>query len=307
MGHDGYDVIGDVHGHADKLVTLLDSMGYENSDGFWRHPTRQAIFVGDLIDRGPKQLETVAIARAMVDGGSALIVAGNHEFNAVAWRHGRRNKSSEKRDQHKEFLAEVGEESAIHDELVDWFMTLPLWLDLGELRVVHACWDRESIDHLAGWVSPRNSLTTELVLSATEKDSLEWQAIEILLKGPEVKLAPSPAYKDKSGHPRKQARWKWWDPNAASLLSGAVMPSNAMTVNGDPYPVLSDGPIDRPPVAAYADNVPVFYGHFWETGTPKPSGAFTACVDYSAGNGGPLVAYRWSGETHLDAKNFAST
>ena len=95
MKRQGYDVIGDVHGHADKLVALLTVMGYEDRDGCWRHPTRQAIFVGDLVDRGPKQLETVSIARSMVASGSALIVAGNHEFNAIAWRLGHRKIAEE--------------------------------------------------------------------------------------------------------------------------------------------------------------------------------------------------------------------
>ncbi len=84
------------------------------------------------------------------------------------------------------------------------------------------------------------------------------------------------------------------------------MPTNAVTAAGDSYPVLSDEPIS-PPVEAYTDEVPVIYGHFWETGTPQPSSRFTACVDYSAGKGGPLVAYRWSGESHLTADNFVSS
>ncbi len=306
MERQGYDVIGDVHGHADKLVTLLAKMGYEDRDGSYRHPTRQAIFVGDLVDRGPKQLETVSIARSMVASGSALIVAGNHEFNAIAWRLGHRTKSPKNLKQHKAFLAEVGEGSATHDELIGWFLTLPLWLDLGDLRVVHACWDPASIDLLAGHVGSGNSLTPDLVKRATEEGSAEWRAIEHLLKGPEVSLAPFPAYLDGGGHPREHARWKWWDVDAVSLRTGAKMPANAVTAAGDPYPVLPDEPVP-PPVEAYTDEVPVIYGHFWETGTPQPSSRFTACVDYSAGKGGPLVAYRWSGEKELAAENFVSS
>ena len=81
----GYDVIGDVHGHADKLVGLLRELGYRETDGAWRHSERQAVFVGDLVDRGKQQRETVRIARSMVDAGSAQIVLGNHEFNAIAY------------------------------------------------------------------------------------------------------------------------------------------------------------------------------------------------------------------------------
>ena len=72
-----YDIIGDIHGHADALKALLSDLGYRERDSAWRHPDRQAIFVGDFIDRGPKQIETVATVRAMVDAGSAQAVMGN--------------------------------------------------------------------------------------------------------------------------------------------------------------------------------------------------------------------------------------
>jgi hypothetical protein len=76
------DVIGDVHGQYDKLVPLLSHLGYSEANGAWRHPSRTAVFLGDLIDRGPKQLATVALVRAMVEAGSAQCILGNHEFNA---------------------------------------------------------------------------------------------------------------------------------------------------------------------------------------------------------------------------------
>jgi hypothetical protein len=81
----GYDIIGDVHGHADKLEGLLRKMDYELIDGTWQHPERKVIFVGDLIDRGPRQIDSVMIAKRMVEGGHAHIVMGNHEFNAIAY------------------------------------------------------------------------------------------------------------------------------------------------------------------------------------------------------------------------------
>jgi hypothetical protein len=49
-----FDVIGDVHGQHDKLVALLSHLSYRETDGTWRHPLRSVIFVGNLIDRGPK-------------------------------------------------------------------------------------------------------------------------------------------------------------------------------------------------------------------------------------------------------------
>lgn len=81
----GFDIIGDIHGHALRLEALLARLGYEHRSGAWRHPTRTAIFVGDLIDRGPGQLHTLKLVRAMRDSGSALVAMGNHELNAIAW------------------------------------------------------------------------------------------------------------------------------------------------------------------------------------------------------------------------------
>lgn len=82
---DGIDIIGDVHGEADKLIELLRLMGYRKTHAAWRHASRTALFLGDLIDRGPKQLETVKIVRDMVDAGSARCVMANHEWNAIAF------------------------------------------------------------------------------------------------------------------------------------------------------------------------------------------------------------------------------
>lgn len=79
------DVIGDIHGQYDKLTALLEHMGYRHRGGAYSHPSRTVVFVGDLIDRGPKQVETVELVRAMIQAGSARCILGNHEFNAIAW------------------------------------------------------------------------------------------------------------------------------------------------------------------------------------------------------------------------------
>jgi len=80
-----YDLIGDIHGYASALRSLLAKLGYQECDGAWMHPERKVIYLGDFVDRGPAQVETVEIARRMVESGHALAVMGNHEFNAVAW------------------------------------------------------------------------------------------------------------------------------------------------------------------------------------------------------------------------------
>ena len=144
IGEPGYDVIGDVHGEGTKLERLLTNMGYTNERGYYAHPTRTAIFVGDLVDRGPEQLLAVRTAKAMADAGTATVVMGNHEFNAIGghtphpedpWRH-LRERSGKNIHQHQDFVGSVSQDSAMHTEIVEWFRTFPLWLDIGELRVL---------------------------------------------------------------------------------------------------------------------------------------------------------------------------
>lgn len=80
-----YDIIGDVHGTAVKLEGLLRTLGYTEVDGAYRLDGHQAVFVGDLIDRGDDQVRVLELVRAMVEAGTARVVMGNHEFNAIAW------------------------------------------------------------------------------------------------------------------------------------------------------------------------------------------------------------------------------
>ena len=71
-----HDIIGDIHGHADHLEALLTQLGYQHRNDAWRHPSRTVIFVGDFVDRGPGQLRTLELVRAMTDAGSARAVMG---------------------------------------------------------------------------------------------------------------------------------------------------------------------------------------------------------------------------------------
>src|SRR3954447_13531158 len=80
-----YDLIGDIHGHADELVQLLETLGYQKKLGAYRHPERKVIFLGDFIDRGPKIRQVLEMVRPMIEEGNALSVMGNHELNALAY------------------------------------------------------------------------------------------------------------------------------------------------------------------------------------------------------------------------------
>ena len=170
-----YDIFGDLHGHAEALKSLLKKMGYSIVNGAYKHPKNIAIFIGDFIDRGPNQLETVSIVKSMVDSGYALAIMGNHELNALAWYYkdsnGEHLRSHKKHnnDQHEQFLNEIGPNNDLHKETLDWFITLPLWLDLPGFRAVHACWDQASIDFLNGQLDSKQCLSIEQLEKATKE------------------------------------------------------------------------------------------------------------------------------------------
>ncbi len=313
-----YDIIGDIHGCASHLKSLLDDLGYREDDatGAYRHPDRQAVFVGDLVDRGDGQLEVLAIVKQMVDSGHAQIVMGNHEFNAVAyateWPDGSgeylRRHSEKNTKQHQSFLDQViGDTRA---EYLEWFASMPLWLDLGDVRVVHACWHEPSMrvaeEALGG---DRFTSTDQLVRASTKGDPL-YDAIEVLLKGPEISLAShrQQRYKDKDGHVRDKARVAWWRDDATTLRGLAVMDGNFETEGGQPYPDLPDIEVGAADLAfRYRGDVPVFYGHYWRKLEPEHGVDWTsrtACVDFSAVKGGDLVAYRFDGETEVDPSHY---
>src|SRR5438045_6086272 len=92
--HGPFDIIGDVHGCGDELETLLQQLGYrattlDENPAVWGnrayvHPAgRKAVFVGDLVDRGPRIVDTLRLVRNMTACGSALCVPGNHDMKLM--------------------------------------------------------------------------------------------------------------------------------------------------------------------------------------------------------------------------------
>ncbi|WP_329325097.1 polynucleotide kinase-phosphatase [[Kitasatospora] papulosa] len=133
-----FDIIGDIHGCSSELDTLLGKLGYENGS----HPEgRTAVFVGDLVDRGPDSPGVLRRVMSMVSSGDALCVPGNHENKLGRYLKGRRVQHShglaetveqlEREDaEHPEFREEVAD---FIDGLVSHYV-----LDGGRLVVCHA-------------------------------------------------------------------------------------------------------------------------------------------------------------------------
>jgi len=316
-----YDVIGDIHGCADALLSLLRKLGYRDQQGAWRHADRQVIFVGDFIDRGPKQLDTVNIARRMVDAGTALAVMGNHELNAIGWftpdpshpgeflrKHTQKNLS-----QHAAFLKEVNG-TLLHAEIIDWFKTLPLWVELPGLNVVHACWHLPFMAQLANILGPNRTLPDALYLEAfvepldeATKDNADFtvfKAVEALVKGLEVNLPAGHSFRDADDHERNRIRVQWWQSGKVSYLDGAEVP---LSIRSQLATIDLTAHVPEHATLGYSREGPVIFGHYWRTGTPEIiQNGRLACIDYSIAKGGQLVAYRWEGETLLVNEHFVS-
>ena len=117
-----YDIIGDIHGHADKLEDLLLKLNYKTNDGIYQHDERKAVFVGDFIDRGIQNRRVIEVVRYMVDYGHAYAVMGNHEYNAICYHTPNskgdflRPHTEDKKRQHENFLKEypLGESATIN-------------------------------------------------------------------------------------------------------------------------------------------------------------------------------------------------
>ena len=299
-----YDLIGDIHGHAAELRQLLAKLDYApDAQGIYRHPAgRQVIFVGDFVDRGPAIRETLQLVRGMVDGGAALAVMGNHEYNAITFwafhpdgghlrphlpHHILQHLETIKAFASKELFAEWLDYLA-------WFRTLPLFLELPGLRVVHACWDARYIALLREQL-PNDRLTPEFLLAASRKGSPEMDAVEITLKGREIRLPEGQHFFDKDGHRRDMMRVSWWlDPSLATYGTYYLQPLDT----------LPDGPVDvaaLPDASYYQEETPVFFGHYWLRGEPRLLTPHSVCLDYSVAKGGELIAYRWNGEQELTA------
>ena len=293
----GYDVVGDIHGHADALSRLLTRLDYrEDASGVFRHPSRTVIFVGDYIDRGPQQRETLRILCSMCAAGAAQAIMGNHEFNAIGWslRDGKdrflRPHTPENARQHAAFLREFPEGSPAYEEAIAWFRTLPLWISLPGLRVVHACWHEPSQAILSRSLDEQHRLPEDGLEEFFLKGSEIYAATEILLKGPEQQLPPGVHFVDKDGRRRTEVRLRWWDESATTYRRAAIGFEDRL----DDLP---DIQLPRDFRCSGAD--PILFGHYWLMGKPTLSGAAAGCLDFSVAKGGHLSCYRWSGERHL--------
>lgn len=304
-----YDIIGDIHGEYATLEALLQKLGYQHDGQSFKHPSRKAIFVGDFIDRGKENLRVVSTVRAMVEDGSALAIMGNHEFNAIMYsmpdptHEGEFLRKHNKKhfDQHESFLDEIDQKPEQYADVIGWFKTLPLWIETPQFGVVHACWSSDDMDFLRNEIlnDQLQFKNDDALIASSRKGGSAYNAIEAVLKGIECPLPEGQFFHDKEGNPRHEARINWWHENPQTL-------DEAISVIGK-HNIDADALFEHFPLHNIRVEKPIFFGHYWRTGTPTILSPFHACTDWSVGaksSNVKLAAYRHNNEKHLDDANW---
>ena len=297
------DFIGDIHGHADKLEQLLTKLGYTSNNGTWSCPGRKVLFVGDYIDRGPQIIRTLQIVKGMVDSGNAIALMGNHEYNALCFHFQEREGGHLRKHliknviQHYQTLLQFQNRQAEYEAYLEWFKTLPLFYETDSFRAVHACWDDEQIRFLKTALQ-NDRLTDSLIYESAQKGFPLNDAIEITLKGKEMKMPPGLTFTDKDGTVRREIRIKWWaDPLVSTYKSLSVE-----LLDNLPDTIIEPGSITTTDFYDI-ERKSVFFGHYWLKGEPVLYEANICCLDYSVAKEGYLVAYRFDGGDKLDKDN----
>lgn len=304
-----FDLIGDVHGCAHTLERLLDALGYKRIGGVWRHAQRQALFLGDIIDRGPRIREALHIVHDMVEAGQAHCIMGNHEYNALGWTTPAPAGSGkayvrEHTPRHARLIDETLTQFAHHPgdwhDFLGWFYQLPLFVDAGRFRVVHACWDARVIAALRER-HPQGLIDQAFVQASAQADSFEHLACNRLLRGTDMRLPDGLTLTGGDGLTRAFFRTKFWEDDPQTYGDIVFQP--------DALPeAVASAPLSHTQKSAllrYAEDEPLlFVGHYWRSGKPAPIRANLACLDYSAVLYGKLVAYRLDDETRIDPRKF---
>ena len=183
-----YDFIGDIHGHATQLKELLQKLGYQKNGDSYAHPDRRVFFLGDYIDRGPQCRETLHIVRSMVESGNARALMGNHKFNALCYHYPDnegdylRAHNQQNYTQHEKTLLAFHDHASEWDDYLQWFLTLPLYVEEESFRAVHASWHRDSIRFLDSKLQD-SRLTKDLVYEAASEDTGLSDSVGVRLSG----------------------------------------------------------------------------------------------------------------------------
>ncbi len=301
---DNYDIIGDIHGRAQELEDVLAQLGYVDGPHGYAHPDgRKAVFLGDFIDRGTGHKSVLTIVREMVENGQAQAIMGNHEFNAICFatevgdgeyarKHTERNVS-----QHQLFLNEYPLGSPEHDDVIEFFKSLPVYIDFGAFRVIHACWDDDKLDTIEPYLDANARFDEKTYAHYGAKLQPLFDAVDSVLKSPEFDLPDGVSFQDMHGISRTKTRVLWWRDPALNVSERLDM---RFSVNEEQKDIIDGHEGLRSTFMRAA--VPTFIGHYALTYEGKPE--FTdsvAVLDYKD----KVTGYRWNkGDTEFSPHCF---
>lgn len=307
------DIIGDIHGELGALRRLGHKLGYD-VDADWHHPEhRRLVFIGDLVDRGPRSLEVAELVQRLCEGGSAICLMGNHELNMIEWRRGRAKPKPSNRDT----IADAERRKKRWKPVLDFFESLPLALELPDLRVTHAVW------HLGCFEQLRDALTSE---SSKHPVAAEWRpyvalhtpfedgelrrgiptepfpgqsekSLEIFLKGHELP-APEP-FVDNDGKERTLIRAQWWEPQHNDVPKDKRIVFghywNRPPTPSEDYSFVPPAPSGHPELRRLLS---IYHDSVRSTGTLEvPDDVHAVCIDFngltSVGKRACVGAYRY--------------
>jgi calcineurin-like phosphoesterase family protein len=288
----GYDIIGDIHAQADRLRDLLSEMGYRGLN--FTHPQgRKIVFLGDFINRGRQNRETIEIVQKILKNGGQAIM-GNHEFKAICYSkpgiHGHiRAHTIKNTQEHTVFLDEYPYASDAYNRVIQWFETLPVYIRTPDFSVIHACWNSRALSVCAPHIRKTDATLKPSAYRAydTESPTDFNQALDTLLRGPRYKLPRGVNYLDGQGYPSKESRLFWWrdkDVRAEDLIDKGDLVSDFLSST------------NRKQVRSlvnefnYTSKHIVFIGHYNLIGDPKIESPKVACLNYK----NHLIAYRWN-------------
>jgi len=299
--HNKYDIIGDIHGHYDELVSLLKNLGYKFENGIWKNGDRIPVFVGDYIDRGPKILETLKLVRDLTESGNGIALMGNHEYNFICMHNYDSNgipfrkRSEANLKSIKETLEALSNENDL-ESYIKWMEQLPIIAFNDSVRVVHAQWHQPSIELIMSYkVKSLNHSGLEKVF---ENKDLK-NALDISMKGQEIELPESHHFYDKDKKKRGEARLKWWNQLPTNKMADAFA-SLPEEMKNDSFPIEILNKIDT----YSSTEPPVFFGHYWMD--PSDFGLLSdniCCLDFSVAKGGNIGGYKFDGDEILKFNN----
>lgn len=298
-----YDIIGDIHGQAGLLKDLLKELGYTSKSGSYAHPERKVIFLGDFINRGPMPRATLELVRDMVENDQAMAILGNHEINAIYYsfldKKGKHlsKKWSRLRLDLDSTLRDFSGQMSEWDSHIKWMRRLPMFIDLGKIRIAHACWRDEYIQLLRENL-PEQKLTRSFLKTVGKNNSELASAFWITCKGIDFQLPRDLLVFDSKGTPHRSFRTKWWvDPAGMTFKELSFESRFDLPYYTIPKEILGSGT----PYSPY-DPI-VFFGHYCMKDGANILADNLCCLDSCVSRKGRLSAYRWNGEEKLRQEN----